>query len=111
MGLDQDLYIMSLDKLEEFKQICANHTDDSNARFDDFINKNSERCGQWRKAYQLDSEITHGSGFRGLYCSVGYNVLYGNDLSHARHTLDFWQCEHIDSKPPKGFVYIYVNCY
>lgn len=100
---------MSNTKLEEFKQLCENSLLDADAQFDDFLTEHSEHCAQWRKAYMLDDRIT--SRFHELYSSVGYNVLYGTDVSHVRRLLDEYGTDYVNSKPPDGFVYVYVNSY
>jgi hypothetical protein len=132
MGLDQDLYLVTIDVLQTLIDIVLDHdttfADYSSVSSDEEIlekqnvvekieNVLSERAQHiqtWRKQPGIDMDITNICSFHNLYSRRGYGVYYGKSLVDAKDTIKYYHdFDDVDQplEAANGYMFVYTHDY
>lgn len=140
MGLDQDLYLISMEDLQNLIDIVMKHdtafettTDCSSASSDeetreneknstlhvvaqieDVLAQSAEHVQSWHKIFKIDICITNMCSFHNLYSQRGYGVYYGKSLKEAKTTIQLhgnFDNKEQEFEAKEGFMFVYTYDY
>ena len=124
MGLDQTLYLMTIENVNKLLELASPFSvddellDQNFGILVDFIEKHGQYQGSWRKRRTIDHDICYRCGFSCLGIVYGGGIYYGKSLKGAEGSIDidksgafgfstYGDCDFKGFDAPEGFLFVY----
>lgn len=124
MGLDQTLYLMTIENVNKLLELSAPFLindevlDENFGVLLDFLEKHGRFQGRWRKRRDIDQDICCRCGFSCLGVVYGGGISYGKSLKGAEGSIGidesgsvefstYGDCNFKGFEAPEGFLFVY----